>query len=35
MDHFKTYVKYPPRYKAASFTIDQEAIIEQMTPKGH
>jgi arylsulfatase len=34
MDHFKTYVKYPPRYKAASFTIDQEAIIEQLTPGG-
>lgn len=34
VDHFKTYVKYPPRYKAASFTIDQEALIEQLTPSG-
>ena len=34
LDHFKTYVKYPPRYKAASFTIDQDRIIEQLTPEG-
>lgn len=35
IDHFKSYVKYPQRYKAASFTIDQDAIIEQLTPKGN
>lgn len=35
IDHFKSYVKYPPRYKAASFTIDQDAIIKQLTPKAN
>jgi arylsulfatase len=32
IDHFKTYVEYPPRMKSASFTIDQDAIIEMLTP---
>lgn len=32
IDHFKTYVEYPPRMKSASFTIDQDEIIKMLTP---